>query len=285
MWCVVTLNQSRTLKRILAGVAGIAVMGGAVWFAADWFREQQRTRQTEAYVQEIVSLLDLPATPDFHQRIDKVRIFINDNSIHRIDEAFWASRGTEAYAAGVLAHAKGLSTEPVHMECSTRSNLMTRILDALGYDTRIVAIFNSRTNLKSHSFLEVMNPETGRWETQDPDYDLYWQSKNSAERISLADKAEAIEKIEPCGRESCGWHHVSREGIRAEKLLNYLDIISVTAKRKTLRYALYTSRADLSTMYRKGSKHGTFCQVEAKRCKNGFFDITKYSTYAAGLYR
>jgi hypothetical protein len=38
-------------------------------------------------------------------------------------------------------------------------------------------------------------------------------------------------------------------------------------------------------MYRKGSKHGTFCQVEAKRCKNGFFDITKYSTYAAGLPR
>ena len=168
---------------------------------------------------------------------------------------------------------------------AARDPFMRRILDALGYETRIVAIFNSRTNLKSHSFLEVINPETGRWETQDPDYDIYWQSKNSAERISLADTAEAIGEIEPCGRESCGWHHVSREGIRAEALLNYLDIISITAKQKTMRYALYTSRADLGTVYRKGPKQGVFCEVEAKRCKDGFFDITKYSTYVAGLPR
>ena len=280
------LNQSRTLKRVLAGVAGIAVIGGAVWFAADWFHEQWMTRRTNAYVTDIITMLGLADTPDFHQQIDKVRIFINDNSIHKMDEAFWASHGnTAAFAAGVLAHAKRLSTEPVHMECSTRSNLMTRILDALDYETRIVAIFNSRTNLKSHSFLEVMNPETGRWETQDPDYDIYWRSKKSAERISLADMAEAIGEIEPCGRKSCGWNHVSREGIRAEKLIDYLDIISITAKQKSMRYALYTSRADLSTTYSKGPKQGAFCQVEAKRCKHGFFEITKYSTYAAGLTR
>jgi hypothetical protein len=130
-----------------------------------------------------------------------------------------------------------------------------------------------------------MNPETGRWETQDPDYDIYWRSKKSAERISLADAAEAIGEIEPCGRESCSWDHVSREGIRAEKLIDYLDIISITVKQKAIRYALYTSRADLSTTYSKGLKQGAFCQVEAKRCKDGFFDITKYSTYAAGLPR
>jgi hypothetical protein len=162
---------------------------------------------------------------------------------------------------------------------------MARILRALGYETRIIAIFNSRTNLKSHSFLEVLNPETGLWETQDPDYDIYWQSKNSAQRISLADTAEAIGEIEPCGRERCGWNHVSREGIRAEKLIDYLDIVSITAKQKTIRYTLYTSRADLSTTYSKGPKRGAFCQVEAKRCKNGFFDITKYSSYPARLSR
>jgi hypothetical protein len=162
---------------------------------------------------------------------------------------------------------------------------VARILGALGYETRIIAIFNSRTNLKSHSFLEVMNPETGRWETQDPDYDIYWQSKNSAERISLADAAEGIVEIEPCGRESCGWHHMSREGIRAEVLLNYLDIISITSKQKAIRYALYTSRADLNQTYSKGRKRGVFCEVEAKRCKQGFYDIRKYSSYTAGLPR
>ena len=281
-----SLVQSRNIKRILAGFAGVTVIGGSVWFAADWFLERQVMTRTDAYVQEIVTMLHLADIPDFHQRMDNVRIFINDNSIHKIDRAFWANHGNPAaFAGGLLAHAKRLSTEPVHMECSTRSGLMTRILGALGYETRIVAIFNSRTNLKSHSFLEVMNPETGRWETQDPDYDIYWRRKMSAERISLADTAEATGEIEPCGRESCGWNHVSREGIRAEKLIDYLDIISITAMQKAIRYALYTSRANLSTTYSKGPKQGAFCQVEAKRCKHGFFDITKYSTYAAGLLR
>ena len=139
------------------------------------------------------------------------------------------------------------------MECSTRSNLMARLLEALGYKTRIVAIFNSRTNLKSHSFLEVMNPETKRWETQDPDYDIYWRSKESKDRLSLADSAEAVQDIEPCGRDSCGWEHVSREGIRADKLRGYLDIVSITDKRTrhSLR-ALHQPRRSRHDIHEEG---------------------------------
>src|SRR5262245_23202376 len=239
-------NQSRNLRRVLAGVAGIAVIGSVIWFAADWFQERKMKRRTNAYLTDIVTVLRLSETPDFHQRIDKVRTFINEHSIHRADdEAFRANQGQEgAFAAGILAHARGLSTEPAHMECSTRSTLMTRILHTLGYDTRIIAIFDSGTNLESHSFLEVMNPQTGQWETQDPDYDIYWRRQGAGERISLADMAEAIGDIEPCGRHSCGWDHVSREGIPVKRLMDYLDIISITAKQKTVRYSLYTSRAD-----------------------------------------
>lgn len=231
-------------------------------------------------------MLDLAAVRDFHRRLDTVRTFINDNSVHKIDKAFRANRGNaDAFAAGMLAHAKGSAAEPVHMECSTRTNSMNRILKELGYDTRIVAIFNSKTNLRSHSFLEVMNPETKRWETQDADYDIYWRSKGSDRRISLADAAQSIDDIEPCGRNECGWTHVSREGIKAEGLMKYLDIISITAKQKAIRYALFTSRADLNRTYTKGSKQGSFCEVEAKRCRHGFYDITRYSSYEPGLPR
>ena len=81
----------------------------------------------------------------------------------------------------------------------------------------------------------------------------------------------------------CGWSHESREGIRAKKLIDYLDIISITAKEKVLRFALYTSRAEFNRTYRKKGKQGAFCEVEAKRCQRGFYDITKYSTYEPGL--
>src|SRR5262245_24876330 len=279
------LSQREILQRSLIWIAAVAVIGGTVWLAAERFNEQLVKTRTDAHVKEIISVLDLESMPEFHQRSDKVRTFINDNSIHKIDRAFWANHANpSSFAAGLLAHAKGVA-EPVHMECSTRTNLLGLVLQALGYQTRVVTIFSTRSNLNSHSFIEVMNPETKRWETQDADYDIFWRSKDTAERISVGEMAEAIDDIEPCGRGGCGWDHKSREGIRAAKLKPYLDIISITPEHKAARYALYTSRADLSRTYSKGLKQGTFCEVEAKRCKMGFYDITKYSTYAPGLPR
>jgi hypothetical protein len=276
------LFPGRTAKRLLAGLFGAALVGGGAWLAADWYREKQAERLIEAYVQQIVALLDLADDLTFHQRVDRVRTFVNDNSVHKIDKAFWANHGNAAaFAAGVIAHAQGKTSEPVHMECSTRSNLMGLILRALGYETRVVAIFDSHANLKSHSFLEVMNPETGKWETQDADFDIYWRRKASGERISLAEAAEVIDGIEPCGRDGCGWDQESREGKNAEELKPYLDIVSITEKQKAVRYALYTSRADLERIYSKGGEQGRFCEVEAKRCRQGFFDIRSYRASAA----
>ena len=280
------LTRGAVFKRLLLGIAGCALVGGAIWLAVDWLREKRMTARADAHVQEILSILNVEAIPDFHQRLDKVRSFINDNSAHKIDEAFRVNQGIpDAFLAGLLAHAKGTAAGPIHMECSTRAVAMERMLKALGYDTRTIAIFDSKTNLESHSFLEVMNPETKRWETQDADYDIYWRRKSSGERISLADSAQSVDDIEPCGRSDCGWSHESREGIRAKKLIDYLDIISITAKEKVLRFALYTSRAEFNRTYRKKGKQGAFCEVEAKRCQRGFYDITKYSTYEPGLPR
>jgi hypothetical protein len=269
--------RTRTIKIFLTALVSIALVGGTSWLIIHSMRERQTT-QMNTHLQKIISLLDLPAIPHFHQRLDKVRTFINDHTRHKIDETFWANRGNMAhYAAGLINHAKNPSLEPIHMECSTRSNLMARILQAMGLKTRIIALFDTKTNLKSHSFLEVLNPDTERWETQDPDYDIYWRRKGSRGRISVADAAEDIEDIEPCGRQICGWDHVSREGIKAAKLKDLLDIISITDKQRGIRYALYTSRADLNKIYSKVRKQGTFCQVEAKRCQQGFYDIRKFS--------
>jgi hypothetical protein len=279
------LRKTKIGRLLLAGIAA-ALLVVLAWVAIDEIGDYRTAKAANAHAQEIVSILGLKATPDFHQQLDKVRTFVNDNSDHEIDDAFRANQGNlAAFAAGVLAHAKGKSPEPIHMECSTRTTLMVLILGALGYETRVVAIFNSRTNLKSHSFLEVKNPKTGHWETQDADFDIYWRSKNSGERISLADTAEIIDDIEPCGRDTCGWDHVSPEGRKADKLKSYLDIISITDRQRDIRYALFTSRADLTRTYRKGSEQGAFCEVEDKRCKQGFYDIRKYSSYAAGLPR
>ena len=66
------LIQPRTVKLLLIALAVTAVMGSAVWFIADWVREQRMTKLADGYVEEMISLLDLTVTPDFHQRVDKV---------------------------------------------------------------------------------------------------------------------------------------------------------------------------------------------------------------------
>ena len=167
--------RSKFLRLVAGGLAGLAVLALA-WLAADRLGRWQDARAAEAHVREIVALLDLEAGPDFHRRLDLVRAFINDHSERKLDDEFYANRRSAAvFAAGVLAHAEGRLSDPINMECSTRTRLMRAILVALGYRTRDVAIFDSHSNLKSHSFLEMRNPATGEWETQDADFDIYWR--------------------------------------------------------------------------------------------------------------
>jgi len=276
--------QTRTLRRLVAGSILVAAVFAFAWFAVDAIREAREVKLTSTYVQEIISRLDLAAVPDFHRRVDKVRAFINDNSIFSVDESFWKNKEyPSSFAAGLLAYSKGTASEPAHMECSTRTNLMSEILQKLGYDTRVVAVFDTDETLTSHSFLEVMDPGTGRWETQDPQLDIFWRNKVSGERVSLADAAEGLDSVEPCGRIRCGWDLENREGSKVARMRRFLDIISLTRKERGLRYALYTSRADLNRIYVKDGRRGTFCEVQAKRCRQGFYDIRKFSSYAPGL--
>jgi hypothetical protein len=56
-------------------------------------------------------------------------------------------------------------------------------------------------------------------------------------------------------------------------LKTFLDIVSITDRENSLRYAVYTSRADRGRAYRKKGEAGSFCKIEAKRCEDGFHDI------------
>jgi hypothetical protein len=274
------------LKRMVSGSVLVAALFAAICFVWNTLGDRREAELTNAYVQEIISNLDLASVADFHERVENIRIFINDNSVFSVDDTFWKNKARpSSFAAGLLAHSKGTASNPVHMECSTRTSLMSNILRTLGYETRVVAIFNSNENLSSHSFLEVMNPETGRWETQDAQLDVYWRSKGSGERVSLADAAEDLDAVEPCGRSRCGWDLENREGSKVKRMRQFLDIISLTQKDRDLRYALYTSRANLNRIYTKDGKRGTFCEVRAKHCRQGFYDIRKFSSYAPGLPR
>ena len=163
------------------------------------------------------------------------------------------------------------------MECSTRANLTGRILRRLGYETRTIALFRTKGRYASHSFLDVLNPDTKGWETLDADYDLYWKSVASGERVSLAEAAGDLDAIVPCGRERCGWDLRSHDGNTPRSLIQLLDILSVTSKENDVRYSVYTPRADLDRIFALKGESGTYCEVFAKRCRDGFRPIGRRS--------
>ena len=65
----------------------------------------------------------------------------------------------------------------------------------------------------------------GKWESEDPTYDIHWREISSTNRTSLFDSAEDKGAIEPCGPTKCGWDIISDEGSSVEDLRDLIDVV------------------------------------------------------------
>ena len=250
----------------------LLVCAPAIWLAGRAVLDHRYEAKLNDRVDEIIGLIGLPKSAPFHKKVDAVRVFVNDHSQDKIDHVFHAMNGDGvAFADGLIAHARDPAAERVHMECSTRANLMGRILRRLNIETRTIALFATTGRFSSHSFLDVHNPHRKSWETVDPDYDLFWISKSTGDRVSLAVAADDLDDLYPCGRDRCGWDLVSRDDNSPRSLLDKLDILSVTDKEGDVRYAVYTRRANLGRKLSFRGETGAFCEMFPKRCRDGFY--------------
>ncbi len=281
-------NVKRTRRRWIGGIVAVALVAGGIWALVDYLEEQRTERLYSEELEKVMALGDLRKEEPFHAKLDRMRAFLNTHAHHRMDKEFWrihAEGDGIGYLQRIRAHAEGKTDKKAPMDCSTRSNLMSKMLQDQGYETRIVALFDTDKTTRSHTVVDIKNPETGRWETQDPDYDLYWKSTNTGERISIADESGDLENIIPCSASHCGWDNVGQDGQKATTVKLMLDIIGVTRKGVDVRYAVYTPRADLSATFKNGGETGTFCEVFDKRCRDGMVEITKRESLEQKLYR
>ncbi|MFD0988350.1 hypothetical protein [Methyloligella solikamskensis] len=279
---------NKKLRRWTIGIAGVTAIVAGSWALVDYLKDRRTERIYNAELEKVVALGDLAREEEFHAKLDRMRDFINDHSDHRMGKEFWrlhAQADGIGYLQRIRAHAEGESDEPAPMDCSTRSNLMSKMLQDQGYETRIVALFDTDKTTRSHTVVDILNPETGRWETQDPDYDLFWKSTKTGERISIADESGDLDAILPCGPTHCGWDNVGRDGQKATTVKLMLDIIGITRKGKDVRYAVYSPRANLDATFEQGGEKGRFCEVHEKRCRDGFVAIGGHAALEQKLYR
>lgn len=165
---------------------------------------KQRLHQTEQarFQRELPELADYFSRQKFasaNERIDFARQWIAANSNH--DESYVVGDkplDTTEMLKRLQAASQGKGDKP-GLTCGPRALLLERILRVWGFRVRLVSIFfvnYSADEIGSHTYLEVLNPETERWEAVDPDNNLYYEN-SKGQRLSTLEIGAHPEQANP----------------------------------------------------------------------------------------
>ncbi len=219
---------------------------------------------------EIHDVMGVNSITDFHKKIDAVRMAVHANSVHKIDEEFRAKWGTGDLEKDFLRYLKKQSSVPAKMECSARSAMAADILRYAGFDVRQVVVYNVTTGLNSHTFIDVLNPETNKWETQDPDFNIYWRNAKTRERVSYAEVVSDFTAFEPCFDRGCGWDLKDSNDRSLDRFSTGYKIVSLIDRKTKKRFSVHAPDIDPNAVYIHKDKPGTFCDHVRKNCRAGF---------------
>ena len=263
----------------------LAVATASIFSIPAW-RKFQRDRKYDVQLDQLLTASGVLAQTDFYTRVDRLRSFISENSVHKIDDDFYKIwRDETKVANAVLEHVRRPDQPLAHLECSTRSYLVGHLYEKLGYSVRTVVVFMPADKLPSHTFIEVLNPATKRWEIEDTDYNIYWRrnmnsnaqgAPDTAPRANIVDILKAPESSEPCNGDVCG-ARVKRDGRPVSETLHpYLKIASILDRAKDFRATIYADAVDPKARYHYDGRFGKFCALIGKNCENGFLPANDF---------
>lgn len=260
-----------TLFLVLAATAAAGVLG------LRYLEELRGESVYRAHIATIKTASGIEEIEDFHARIDTLRGFINANSQHKEDAEFFANwRDKTKMAEIFIDQLEGRRTDLPHMECSTRSALMAAVLQSEGYKTRSIDAYGAApgdTELSSHALLDVWNPHAKAWETQDPEYDVYWKNGKTGTRVSMI-AVGADDAIVPCNAKTCGWDVESREGNKGENLKILTGYLTAIDRARNERVTYHRPGIAPDAVLRYDGRQGTYCTLLAKNCQDGFLPAT-----------
>jgi hypothetical protein len=260
-----------TLRRFLVFLLCFALLAAAAAGAAAKYRSYKKEKRIDALAGELTALAGIKPEMGFHEKADAVRAFIQKNSRHDINAEFKKNWRDEPKMMGLLAaHARKPGEKPPPMECSTRSAALVRMMRRLGYQAHSVAVyklplFKGEKDLLSHTFTEVLNPETKHWEVQDPDLNLFWRFKKDGSRAGAEDLlSHPLAEVEPCSApDQCGYQ--VPQGDKAASYMNVMSIRDADNGKRPL--IVNASRFDLDKPFLVKGAPVKFCDYIEKDCR------------------
>ena len=137
--------------------------------------------------QNLTKIREYIESQPFHseeKRIDFIRNFVYQNSIHKIDYEHKKYAFDTTRVLSMLWENHQTSTGQPHLSCGPRALAMKAILCDLRIPNRMIMIFTDNySELRAHIFLEVFNWETRNWELQDPDFNIYYIDIHNRKRL------------------------------------------------------------------------------------------------------
>ena len=246
-------------------------------YAADEYKDYRVGQiKHEAYA-EIIPLIGLSDDDDFFTTVDKIRLFLFENSVYSDGEDFHKIWGQHTLIAKhIIASADGTAGKRAPLECSSRSGVLESILITLGYKVRSIAVYAYGENYNSHTFTEVQDPKTGKWHTQDVQFNIYWKMKETGERASIYELVQHdVSNYIPCRTpDQCHWDLPNREGSFAKNMPEKFGLASIKDYQRGKRpLVVNTKRFDLNTPQKVGEQSLTYCDWIPKNCRE---EITKF---------
>ncbi|UVM03677.1 calcium-binding protein [Pseudomonas laurylsulfatiphila] len=174
---------------------------------------------------------------------DVARELLSNNTTHS-DGAWWALHGNDPYysAEQIYKTVTGDPTaERAELLCGNMVNVFSGLCAELGLQKRTIWTYSdSQGYFQGHTYLEIFNTTTNKWEIQDADYNVYYTDVRTGERVGVKDmmNADDIENFIPHNASVSGWSDTGAEGLRLANLY--------AAQVITTEHKLYTSSDSLS---------------------------------------
>lgn len=174
---------------------------------------------------------------------DVARELLATNTTHS-DGAWWAAHGNDPFYAAEQIY-KTVTGDPTaeraELLCGNIVDVFNGLCSELGLQKRTIWTYSdSQGFFQGHTYLEIFNTTTNKWEIQDADYNVYYTDVRTGERVGVNDmmNADDIENFIPHNASESGWIETGAESLRLANLY--------AAQVITTEHKLYTSNDSLS---------------------------------------
>jgi hypothetical protein len=201
--------------------------------------------------------------PSATHLISRAMLFVHDNSIHRMD----AVHDRYAYhmpiiLSRLLLSSMGEREQIPHLSCGPRALAMKHILQKGGITSRIVQVFSDNLDtIAVHMMLNVLNPDTDRWEVWDPSSRATYVDRETGDRLGIMSIVTGDKhRIDVKKRKQYRWD--SKQVLYKAHFFNAVAFLSESGSLKNCLIFVNSDAFDLSKIY---ATNETFAQWTSRK--------------------